>query len=120
MIPLDAISDGIAEDEQDIINKDFSEAGAVEWVERCSVSGADNLLQLQLSETEDDLLGTSALGFCIWNVEGLLKSNVDIKKEKHRIDLKLPSGVRNISVKLLQSNNVILSKGNEYAVAGVR
>jgi len=92
----------------------------VEWVEYCSLSGTENLLQLQLSETENDLLGTSALGFCIWNIEGLLEDNRDTKVKRSRTDLKLPSGVRNITVKLLQSNSIILSKGNEYAVAGVR
>ena len=100
--------------------KDCSNTDKVEWIELCCLSGVDNLLKLQLSETEDHLLGTSALGFCIWNVEGLQHANGVIKKKTHRTDLKLPSGVRNISVKLLQSNNVILSKGNEYAVAGVR
>jgi len=107
------------EDDDNDLKKDCTKA-APEWVERCRLSGMENLLQLQLSETENDLLGTSALGFCIWNVKDLLMTSDANKKEKLKTDLKLPSGVRNISVKLLQSNSIILSKGNEYAVAGVR
>lgn len=62
------------------------------------------------------MLGTTALGFCIWNAADFEKQTANAK----RIDLKLPTGVRNISVSLLQSNSIILSKNDEFAVAGVR
>ncbi len=74
------------------------------------------LLQLSLSETENHVLGTTALGFCIWNAADFENKTPSAK----RIDLKLPTGVRNISVSLLQSNSIILSKNDEFAVAGVR
>lgn len=78
--------------------------------------GGEAPLQLSLSENENNLLGTTALGFCIWDVTNI----EDTKEVKKRVDLKLPTGVRNISVRLLHSNSVMLSKGEEYAVAGVR
>ena len=80
------------------------------------MDGEEALLQLSLSETENHILGTTALGFCVW-------AAADFEAKGHagkRIDLKLPTGVRNISVRLLQSNSIILSKNDEYAVAGVR
>ena len=88
------------------------------WVKQNTVEGGESLLQLNLSEDETHLLGTTALGFCIWNVSVFFDDNC--RTEGKRTDLKLPTGVRNISVKLLHSNSVILSKGGEFAVAGVR
>ena len=85
------------------------------WIKCCDLTGSGPLLQLKLSETEHHLLGTTALGFCVWKVDGL-KDWVS----PTRLDLKLPPGVRNISVKLLYSNSVILSKDDEFALAGVR
>ena len=84
------------------------------WIKMGALPAGEPLLQLGLSENESHLLGTSALGFCIWDLA--VTGSGEIK----RTDLKLPMGVRNISVRLLHSNSVMLSKGNEYAVAGVR
>lgn len=91
----------------------------MQWVKQNTVEGGESLLQLHLSEDETHLLGTTALGFCIWNVSVFSVDNCRTAEGK-RVDLKLPTGVRNISVKLLHSNSVILSKGGEFAVAGVR
>lgn len=88
----------------------------VSW-ETCGVlPGDESLLQLCLSENENHLLGTAALGFCVWKVADFADPHAKAK----RVDLKLPPGVRNISVRLLQSNSVIMSKSDEFAVAGVR
>lgn len=92
------------------------EPGQREWTKGNVLDGDDFLLQLSLSETENHVLGTTALGFCIWNAADFEKQTPNAK----RIDLKLPTGVRNISVSLLQSNSIILSKNDEFAVAGVR
>ncbi|XP_046458040.1 NACHT and WD repeat domain-containing protein 2-like isoform X2 [Daphnia pulex] len=86
------------------------------WCKGNILDGDDLLLQLSLSETENHVLGTTALGFCIWNAADFENKTPSAK----RIDLKLPTGVRNISVSLLQSNSIILSKNDEFAVAGVR
>nr|CAH0110233.1 unnamed protein product [Daphnia galeata] len=82
------------------------ESGQVEWCKGNILDGDDFLLQLSLSETENHVLGTTALGFCTPGAK--------------RIDLKFPTGFRNISVRLLQSNSIILSKNDDFAVAGVR
>lgn len=95
------------------VTEGSSDSGPAEWVKIGSLPIGESLLQLSLSENENFLLGTTALGFCIWNVSG----NAD---GQQRTDLKLPTGVRNISVRLLHSNSVMLSKGEEFAVAGVR
>lgn len=101
---------------QDRINDSSSpcpgdSSSRAEWVKVGSFAASEPLLQLSLSENENFLLGTSALGFCVWNVSS---------GGQERTDLKLPTGVRNISVRLLHSNSVMLSKGEEFAVAGVR
>ena len=88
------------------------------WIKKNSLEGGEALLQLHLSEDETHLLGTTALGFCIWKVSAFFIDNS--RTDGKRVDLKLPTGVRNISVKLLHSNSIILSKDGEYAVAGVR
>lgn len=92
------------------------ETGPIEWNEIKVLDGDDALLQLSLSETENHVLGTTALGFCVWNATEFENK----KNNAPRIDLKLPTGVRNISVRVLQSNSIILSKNDEFAVAGVR
>lgn len=97
-------------------NNGSFEVAPIEWVKMKVLDGEDALLQLSLSETENHVLGTTALGFCVWNA-------LDFDSKAHsppRIDLRLPTGVRNISVRLLQSNSIILSKHDEFAVAGVR
>ena len=100
-----------------ILDGPANESNAMQWHKDRTLDGEDSLLQLSLSETEHHLLGTTALGFCVWNV-----ADLDNRKEKagQRVDLRLPTGVRNISVRLLQSNSIILSKHDEFAVAGVR
>jgi hypothetical protein len=99
----------------DVPNNEL-DSGQVEWCKGNILDGDDFLLQLSLSETENHVLGTTALGFCVWNAADFENKTESAK----RIDLKLPTGVRNISVRLLQSNSIILSKNDEFAVAGVR
>lgn len=99
-------------------NKLHAENLLTKWIKKTTLEGGESLLQLHLSEDETHLLGTTALGFCIWSVSAFFVDNS--RTEGKRIDLKLPTGVRNISVKLLHSNSIILSKDGEYAVAGVR
>lgn len=94
--------------------------GKPDWVKTSTLEGGEALLQLSLSENENHLLGTSALGFCVWNVKDFETQTPREGNTTKRIDLKLPTGVRNISVRLLHSNSVILSKNDEFAVAGVR
>ena len=89
------------------------------WLRIGTLPGEDALLQLRLSELEDYLLGTTALGFCVWHIADVIKDAAS-KIQVTRIDLKLPPSVRNISVRLLHSNSIILSKENEFALAGVR
>lgn len=93
-------------------------ASNTQWKKCCDLTGEEPLLQLRMSETENHLLGTTALGFCLWPVSDL-STSLDGENRK-RVDFKLPPGVRNISVRLLHSNTMVLSKEDEYALAGVR
>lgn len=67
------------------------------------------LLQLKLDKAEEVVLGTTANGFVVWELEA----------ERVTV-LPLPHGVRNISTRMLQSNSCMLSAARDYCVAGVR
>ena len=79
---------------------------------------ADNLhpiLQLGLSSDEKFLIGTIMTGFQLWRT-----TTNEAGVEGSITNLKLPSGIRNISTKMNKSNSCVLSKENKYAVAGIR
>jgi len=66
-------------------------------------------LMLELSKNEKWCYGTTQKGFKLWNIY-----------EDRFVQLKLPSGVRNICRNFNQSNNIVLSKGDLLAVSGIR
>ena len=63
----------------------------------------------ELTKNEKWCYATTQKGFKLWNIY-----------EDRFVELKLPSGVRNISKNFNQSNNVVLSKGDRLAVSGIR
>jgi WD40 repeat protein len=67
------------------------------------------ILMLELSKNEKWCCATVLNGFRLWSI-------YEDKCNK----LKLPNGVRNISKKFNQSNNIILSAGDRLAVSGIR
>ena len=69
----------------------------------------ESVLMLGLSKNEDWCYATLQKGFKVWNVA----SGQEVK-------LKLPPGVRNISKGLNKSSNLVLSRNNILAVAGIR
>ncbi|XP_076047272.1 NACHT and WD repeat domain-containing protein 2 [Oratosquilla oratoria] len=84
--------------------------GRRSWVlDRIISPNSNKLLQLYLTHDELHLIATFMLGFHVWEVETGTGWH-----------LRLPHGIRNISTKLLESNSCVLSKGYDYAVAGVR
>ena len=86
------------------------------WVQKQMYS--DNLhplLQLGLSSDESILIGTIMTGFQLWRT-----ASNESGVEGSLTTLKLPSGIRNISTKMNKSNSCVMSKRNQYAVAGIR
>jgi len=73
--------------------------------ETCDVE----ILMLELSKNEKWCCATILNGFRLWSIY-----------EEKCIALKLPNGVRNISKKFNNSNNIILSAGDKLAVSGIR
>ena len=71
-----------------------------------------SLLQLLLSSDESYLIGTFTDGFQLWKTTN--------NKGDEVITLKLPRAIRNVTSKINQSNECLLSKGNVWAIAGVR
>merc|ERR1711892_1465134 len=67
------------------------------------------ILMLELSKNEKWCYAATQKGFKLWNVE-----------DDRFVELRLPSGVRNISKNFNQSNNIVLSKGDLLAVSGIR
>merc|ERR1712013_890916 len=67
------------------------------------------ILMLELSKNEKWCCATILNGFRLWSIY-----------EEKCIALKLPNGVRNISKKFNNSNNIILSAGDKLAVSGIR
>lgn len=77
------------------------------------------------------LVASTNNGFVVWDL-GSEKSDGSCVEEnsaigstyskisENAIQLKLPHGVRNITMKMLQSNSIMLSAHKDYAVAGVR
>ncbi|KAF2357627.1 WD40-repeat-containing domain [Trinorchestia longiramus] len=84
--------------------------GQQEWEASLTLANSTPLLQLLLDFDNENLIGTCMMGFKVWQV-------VDDKKTWN---LLLPHGIRNISTQPLTSNSCIISKGHDYAVAGVR
>ncbi|CAG0888380.1 unnamed protein product [Darwinula stevensoni] len=85
--------------------------GLTAWDEESQLPSCGRVL-LQLAILPPDLLnliGTSMSGFHVWNLD---------RKEVRSV--KLPEGVRNISIKALHSNSAVLSRDKEYLTAGVR
>ncbi|XP_071108697.1 NACHT and WD repeat domain-containing protein 2-like [Haliotis cracherodii] len=70
---------------------------------------SDQVFALTLTEEENYLIATSALGYKLW----------DLKTDKVR-ELKLPAGTRNIPTKNQLTSMVVFTKGNQFVVAGVR
>ncbi|XP_035219910.1 NACHT and WD repeat domain-containing protein 2-like [Stegodyphus dumicola] len=68
------------------------------------------VMALELSPDEHFLVGTTPVGFCLWN----LATNKNVS-------LQLPSNVKNISTKPFHSqSSLALTKHNQYAVGGIR
>merc|ERR1712106_756036 len=80
------------------------------WVkEKEYEENTDPILMLELSKNEKWCYAATQKGFKLWNVE-----------DDRFVELRLPSGVRNISKNFNQSNNIVLSKGDLLAVSGIR
>ena len=73
------------------------------------------LAQLSLSTAEDYIIGTFVNGFLVWK-----QWNGKDTKAPKAVTLKLPSGIRNIPIKMNKSNSCVLSARSTYAIAGVR
>ena len=72
-----------------------------------------HLIQLVLSADETYLMASFTDGFQLW------KTTTEDEGDEVTT-LKLPSNVRNVPVKMNKSNECVLSKANQYAIAGVR
>jgi hypothetical protein len=72
-------------------------------------------VQLSLSPAEDYITGTFVNGFLIWKAW----NGTDTKPPK-AVTLCLPSGIRNIPIKMNKSNSCVLSARSTYAIAGIR
>lgn len=75
------------------------------------------LLQLKLDQNNKKLLGTTGKGFVIWKIDQNEDGETTISEAVY---LPLPHGVRNITTKMMQSNSIMVSMREDYAVAGVR
>ena len=77
------------------------------------------LLQLKLSTEEHFVIGTFMTGFLLWSTKvetGVLKDTF----KKSATVLHLPNGIRNVTKKMNDSSNCVLSAGNKYAISGIR
>ena len=72
------------------------------------------LIQLALSSDETYLVGAFKDGFQLW------KTTTKNPEGSEITTLKLPNNVRNVSVKMNKTNECVLLKNNNYAIAGVR
>ena len=89
------------------------------WKERkVYAENVHPLLQLSLSIDEQYLIGTYHAGFRIWFLAVTQINNCN-EPSKH-LNLRLPSGGRNVSLKMNKSNSCVLSAKHEYAIAGIR
>ncbi|KAF5284944.1 hypothetical protein FQA39_LY16899 [Lamprigera yunnana] len=95
-------------------NYDTKQWELIEELPRSSTDDVEVMLQLKLDKYEKVLFGTTSNGYIIWDF------NEESKISENAVELKLPYGVRNISIKMLQSNSIILSAHKNYAIAGVR
>ena len=75
----------------------------------------EKLIQLCLSADEGFLIATYHGGFRIWT----LLNGEKVHAERD-LDLRLPSGVRNVPLKPNKSSSCVLSSKNQYAIAGIR
>jgi len=70
------------------------------------------LIQLKLSTNADLIIGTFMTGFLLWSTS---------KEDTNASTLlRLPNGIRNVTKKMNNSSNCVLSAGNKYAIAGIR
>ena len=86
------------------------------WLNKIEYS--DNfhqLVQLSVSPAEDYIMGTFINGFRIWKAW----NGKDTEPPKS-VTLNLPSGIRNIPIKMNKSNSCVLSARSTYAIAGIR
>merc|ERR1719206_1663443 len=80
------------------------------WVkEREFEENLEPILMLELSKNEKWCYAAIQKGFKLWSID-----------DDRFVELKLPSGVRNICKNFNQSNNLVLSKGDLLAVSGIR
>ena len=70
------------------------------------------LIQLKLSTNEDFIMGTFMTGFLLWSTK---KDGTNAATL-----LRLPNGIRNVTKKMNDSSNCVLSAQNKYAIAGIR
>ncbi|XP_026468840.1 uncharacterized protein LOC113372707 [Ctenocephalides felis] len=103
----------------------------VEDLPRTDNDVTEMMLQLKFDKNDTILLASTNNGFVVWDL-GSEKSDGSCVEEnsaigstyskisENAIQLKLPHGVRNITMKMLQSNSIMLSAHKDYAVAGVR
>ena len=75
------------------------------------------LLELSCSHDEKFVIATHKLGFILWHIETV---NADPSGEVGCTHLKLPNGVRNVSVRANKSSPIVLSAKQEFAIAGIR
>lgn len=98
------------------------ETGISNWVldrdlPRYENDDKEMLLQLKLDQNNRKLLGTAGKGFVVWKIDYNDDGEMTIGEA---IYLPLPHGVRNITTKMMQSNSIMVSMREDYAVAGVR
>ena len=83
------------------------------WTKKADYVGNQfDMLQLSLSSDESYLIGAFTDGFQLWKTTGCEGEGL--------VTLKLPSTIRNVTSKMNRSNECLLSKGNIWAIAGVR
>ena len=86
------------------------------WLSQIEYSDSSyQLIQLSISSAEDYVIGTFVNGFLVWKV-----CNDKDTKPANAVTLNLPSGVRNIPIKMNKSNACVLSARSTYAIAGIR
>ena len=86
------------------------------WLKQMEYSDNSRpLVQLSVPRGEEYIIGTHVNGFLIWT-----KWNGRDEKPANAVTLSLPSGIRNIPIKMNKSNSCVLSARNTYAIAGIR
>ena len=86
------------------------------WLKQMEYSDNNRpLVQLSVPVGEEYIIGTHVNGFLIWK-----KWDGKDTQQPKAVTLSLPSGIRNIPIKMNKSNSCVLSARNTYAVAGIR